>query len=382
MRSRDNEDSFDISDLARSISRTLLRFRLSLPTEPAGLAVEAPALDETIHCFKVIRALHTLIPYTTSTLRHLSTLPSLVSFTLYVSEVDYGDILSGITNPFPNLRHLKVIHGLKTANRLLSALSIVFPDTVESLEVYCSCHDTTFDDMQDNMYSVFPIVPRFKNLQRLTIGDTHASRPLPIDRFADDGTTLTPILRIHSLRELDIATVPLRLTTDDIQQIALAFPHLRVLRLGSNCPWNLAPAAPHEPETGIAVESLAAFARHCPELQELAITTKFSLRAAPEHLRGVSLLAASNLRELCLGLTHVTDPQRVAAFCADVYPLARVTSNHDVYDDNGERWARVVDEIDSAKNRIAVSKLLEMRVAASKRTYRSSGVQVAMESDA
>ncbi|EKM56236.1 uncharacterized protein PHACADRAFT_159813 [Phanerochaete carnosa HHB-10118-sp] len=219
---------------------------------------------------------------------------------------------------------------------------------------------------------MFPIVPKFKDLRHLSIGMIYHDDPIWIDWTAD-GSVLESIFDLHSLESLDLADVPLRLTANNMKDIALAFPRLRKLHLSSNCSFYPVdvPAC-----ITVAVEDLSCFARHCPQMRELAITNTFVPIYTSQVPTPTPLPTESNLRELCLGQSHITDPQRVAAFCADVYPFAQITSNHIGCDEHGECWAKIVSSIDNMKNRMVVSRMLEERAAASRRTYHNVGVQV------
>ncbi|GJE98796.1 hypothetical protein PsYK624_150330 [Phanerochaete sordida] len=375
--SDDEDDYLNIAMLILAVSSTLLRLRWSWESEPSGLAIENLDLDTAVRSCPNMQKLHVFIPYSSATISHLARLSTLVSLTIHVDELDYADLLSGIPWPFPKLLHLKVFHGTERLPSLLSLFQIAPPLQLESLEIYFPGRWIDEQTVAESVTAIFPAIQGFSCLRRLSVGAAYHEIRLWIDVHSVHGSVLQPILQMHSLEVLDLADIPMQLSTIELTDIASAFPRLQRLRLGSNAQWN-----PHTSiwdrfghDRRLAIEDLLCFSRYCPELQELAISNDF-LPADPSlQRRDASLLAASNLRELCLGMSHIAEAKGVAAFCAEVYPLAQVTSNIRARDDDAEEWAKVIDTIDSMKNRLAVSRMLEERIAASRRTHRSVAVQ-------
>ncbi len=133
---------------------------------------------------------------------------------------------------------------------------------------------------------------------------------------------IRPVLSLSNLIAFELRwDKPLKITPENIEEIAVKWPSLKVLLL------NCEPTVPSEPSP-LTLSALLPFARHCPNLEELGLYITASLEDSRlSILSSPDIKPFKSLKRLYMGLSKISDPGPVALFLSQVCPLGcEVTS--------------------------------------------------------
>ncbi|GBE83000.1 hypothetical protein SCP_0500430 [Sparassis crispa] len=224
-----------------------------------------------------------------------------------------------VTCDFPCLRTLEVAGELQTITRFLEAVS---SPCLEELVI--KVPTSTSAPVAENYRQCFEVLrTRFSaSLESIVFQGTrnawNADSPsLP----AASKQILEPLLCIHQLKRLELTfprTIPLELTNEDVQAMALSWPRVTVLDI-----YYPGPVSAVYP----SVYSLISFASHCPKLHTVSLpcldtpaVPSLGLPAPPVCWHGLQELLIPNQ------LVSVTDADSVACFLDCLFPCLDVTS--------------------------------------------------------
>ncbi|KAF8553097.1 hypothetical protein OG21DRAFT_1414929, partial [Imleria badia] len=139
---------------------------------------------------------------------------------------------------------------------------------------------------------------------------------LPSDLPADQQlsyATIKPILTFPNLSSFELVhKYPLKITLEDIEDLASKWPHLKNLML------NAEPLFIHEAAFTLDLRALMPFARHCPRLRELGLYINATEAEIPSS--STPLEPFGTLHTLALGTSHVRDTSAVATFLSRICP--------------------------------------------------------------
>lgn len=126
---------------------------------------------------------------------------------------------------------------------------------------------------------------------------------------------IQPVLSLTNLVSFELRwDRPLQVTQENIEEIAVKWPSLKVLLL------NCEPTVPAEPSS-LTLHALLPFARHCPKIEELGLYISASGEEADLPLpSSVDIRPFKSLKRLCMGLSRISDPGPVALFLSQVCP--------------------------------------------------------------
>lgn len=151
-------------------------------------------------------------------------------------------------------------------------------------------------------------------LSNLVIQFYHKVLPfvLPADQRLSYAT-IKPILTFPNLTSFELVhKFPLRITLDDLEDLASKWPHLECLML------NAEPLFLHEDAFTPDLRALVPFARHCPRLRSLGLYINATEAEIPSS--HTSLKPFNALHTLSLGTSEVRDTSAVAAFLSRICP--------------------------------------------------------------
>lgn len=139
---------------------------------------------------------------------------------------------------------------------------------------------------------------------------------LPSDLPADQQLsydTIKPILAIPNLSYFELVhKYPLRITLDELEDLATKWPHLETLLL------NAEPLFLDEAAFTLDLRALLPFARHCPRLRHLGLYINATEAEIPSSYTPLEPFSA--LRTLSVGTSHVRDTSAVATFLSRICP--------------------------------------------------------------
>ena len=146
--------------------------------------------------------------------------------------------------------------------------------------------------------------------------------------------SISPLLHFQNISEFDCGGTNLDLGDDDVIRIAKAWPRLKTFMIDSS---------PNPSKPRSTLHALATLAMHCPELEFLVISIDATIvidyedKGQPGKGR-----FDSRLRKLNVGHSPIDDPDRVAAFIADIFPnvtkMSVACESHAV---NKQKWKEV-----------------------------------------
>jgi hypothetical protein len=249
---------------------------------------------------------------TQEALKHLATIPSLqtLSFnSLSGATRTYDERLSitirNCARGYPVLRSLSI--SCRTMEMAIAFAQLLSSSPVEELGIRVKdrCYPPAWREL-------FRTISRHLNvtsLKRLGLEET--------------GDILGGLQLVHSEIELDALTVfsnvrivriqpsfGIPLTSDTANRLAVAWPLIEHLELGTGCPPS---------KTIITPRDLIPFARYCPKLQTLGIV--FDARSV--HLRSLKPDGgpfSKSLKSLSVGDSPIDDPNLVVAFLSGIFP--------------------------------------------------------------
>ncbi|KII84967.1 hypothetical protein PLICRDRAFT_117337 [Plicaturopsis crispa FD-325 SS-3] len=135
--------------------------------------------------------------------------------------------------------------------------------------------------------------------------------PEPAEDTSISFENLRPLLRCPNVTSFEIThEYPLRVTQDQIEELAHKWPSLKRLSLISD------PVVLNPPS--LTLRALLPFARHCPRLGHLGLYVQASVLDIPEH---EEIKPFQALSQLALGLSDVADEGAVAMVLARLCPL-------------------------------------------------------------
>lgn len=322
--------SWSMSDVVdalkcRAPSLTTLVFRHGHPMFSAYTPDLLNVPSSTICSFEYLTALETS-SISDDALRHISTLPSLTSLSLTFSEVNPADVLRQHETSIPKFSSLTRLHLCVTVAGSSSALSFLELTSSIRLDHFdlaiLISEDYSFNDPA-NLLLPAPMLARlFQTLSKfpmLSSLEVKQQRPeLPDPEYIADESMLEPLLSMRRMREIDLSSVPMRLSPAFLERLAKAWPEAKTVQLGSRC-------FTVGPEFDVAVEDLLPFAVHCRELEDLSVYFTRS-RRTPSYEWLPLVSAPSSLR--FFGFPPVPlaaeDVESVAMFLVHVFPLATV----------------------------------------------------------
>lgn len=322
-----SESMHDVVDTlkCRAPSLTTLVFRHGHPMSSPYTSDLLNTLSSIICSFEHLTTLEAT-DISDDALRHISTLPSLTSLGLTLSEVDPADALRQHEPRSPKFSSLTRLHLCVTVAGGSSALSFLKLTSSIRLDHFdlaiLISGGSTFNSIADLLLpaptlaqlsqtlSKFPIISSLKVKQQ--------GPEFPDPEFIADESMLEPLLSMRRMREIDLSSVPMRLSPAFLERLAKAWPEAKTVQLGSRC-------FTVGPEFDVAVEDLLPFAVHCRELEDLSVYFTRSRRTpSSEWLPLVS--APSNLRFFSFPPVPLAaeDVESVAMFLVHVFPSATV----------------------------------------------------------
>ena len=275
---------------------------------------------------------------TPKALEHLATIQSLqtLSFSsLRGATRTYDEHLSitirNRARGYPALRSLSI--SCRTMEMAIAFARLLSCSPVEELEI----------QVEDCCYA-----PAWRELFR-TISRHLNGISLKRLILEEKGNVLSNSQSAHSEIELDVLTVfsnirfvhvqpsfGIQLTSDTANRLAVAWPQIKHLELGTRCPLSKTITTPRD---------LIPFARYCPNLQFLGIV--FDARSV--HLRSLNPDGSpfsNNLTSLSVGDSPIDDPNLVAAFLSSIFPtissVAAACEDENAYD----MWTEVEGLLD------------------------------------
>lgn len=146
---------------------------------------------------------------------------------------------------------------------------------------------------------------------------------------ADDrlftSTVFAPLLGFENLTTLEIClSFPFKLSNDDILDMAIAWPKLQCLQLGSVRGW--------KQESHVTFDGLVPLAIHCPDLERLGLTINGTELPNTSEL---AYVPHNKLTHLHLGSSIITDADVVAAFLLKLFPNLKPEGIGGVWDYSG-----------------------------------------------
>ena len=292
----------------------------------------------------------------TSFLRHLGSLPELRILDVYVGSKTLSPLVDGAAM-FPSLQRLLLtVTGLDVdvpaflglvTSKELKMVYVNFDRQPTSAQIR---HCARVVAKQPHLSRVdFRVQPAYD--ADIWVVDEELKQTEP---YIVTGNDLRPLLAVPHMTTFVMRGIPLSFKDEDIQDMALAWPQLKDLVLGS---------ASETALLGLTLESLKPLSAHCPKLRSLAVSldttspapsssgSRKSLRKLKNFakLRPLSLsrrhsqpslaLAFSNdppgwsgidsepactrLESLDLSNSLITDPHYVASFIARYFPNVR-----------------------------------------------------------
>jgi hypothetical protein len=241
------------------------------------------------------------LPVSQQALQHLASMAALQEISLDLSGIDDIASLSLTQCAFPALRRLELTGKMATAlldalrSCKLGSIKIQFAGTVNEarlmmrffhvLHSRCSHHSLTRFDVA---FDRSPVAPH-------------------LDITVD---MLRPLLSFVNLQKIIIRSCHrFKLDNDFVGAMAKAWPHLRVLQLGSYGSWG--------GQLDVTLAGLVPLVQHCPNLRRLGIVIDATV---VDHSLDIP---ASNtkLKALSLGDSLIEDPASVAACLSGLFPF-------------------------------------------------------------
>ncbi|KAH7929961.1 hypothetical protein BV22DRAFT_93760 [Leucogyrophana mollusca] len=277
---------------------------------------------------------------------YLARLPSLRSLDFWLPSVA-STVVDG-QDTFAKLRTLKI------RSETFSPSALFLPSTSRPLRKF-SLHlvanngapspddiHKVFDSLSSSCTSDTLLQIRL-DLSRSDVLATSELSTLSLDTFE-------PLFPLRNLRTLSIISgCTFSLDDDDLKRMALAWPQLEVLELGTLHGWGGRPQ--------ITLEGLPQLLRHCPSLRTLGLAIDATTVGARLDRPGHGVCNTS-IKELELADSPIANPVYVAAFLSDILPSVKSLEawGDPVDDDEGEgdkymrRWARVEKMLDAFTN--------------------------------
>lgn len=259
---------------------------------------------------------------TQEALEHLATIPSLqtLSFNSLSSATRTYDERLSITIRnrafgYPALQSLSI--SCRTMEMAIAFAQLLSSSPIEELGIRVKdrCYPPAWREL-------FRTISRHLNgtsLKRLVLeetGDILGDWALQSVHFEIELDALTVFSNVQVVHVQPSFGIPL--TSDTVNRLAIAWPHIEDLELGTGCPPS---------KTIITPRDLIPFARYCPNLQSLGIV--FDARSV--HLRSLNPDGgpfSNNLTSLSVGDSPIDDPNLVAAFLSSIFPtISSITAN-------------------------------------------------------
>ena len=145
--------------------------------------------------------------------------------------------------------------------------------------------------------------------------------------------TISPLLSFQKLSQFRLyGLCALDLGDGDIRRVAKAWPRLQVFKI---CPGGTRPEPPRS-----TVHTLVSFAKHCPQLESLALTINATTVPNYEEKPGKGV-CNTRLRELGVHDSTIANPGRVAAFISDIFPKVEKLKVSVTGEDQKRKWKEV-----------------------------------------
>jgi hypothetical protein len=259
-------------------------------------------------------------------LKHLATLPQLkeLEFSLDTS-MDILSLFVGSKIIFPALLKLHVATSATPNYVVIAFLDAIRYSKLCSISVsFEGSHQNSGTDMHMSQLSfkkyidcVTEKISQITTLQKIHIftGKDEVNSVVLKDLVFDQ-ESLSPLLGLKGVTELNMSSFPVDLAPDAFRQIALAWPALETLHLGEECSSGCTAT--------VNVEDLLPLATSCPSLTELGVFLNGSVSPASLTRRLHTGQSKSNLQTLYLGNSDIANHAHLAVFLFGAFPHARV----------------------------------------------------------
>ncbi|KAJ7503286.1 hypothetical protein B0H11DRAFT_1984854 [Mycena galericulata] len=282
----------------------------------------------TVVCqFTHLESLH--IPGLNETaLAHVAQLSGLQSLSFSTDEIPVHSLRSmRASDIFPSLTALTV-PGMEHATSIISALG-----RCSFVELSCTSAGPQPTAISREFYSTLAKHCSHSSLREVSVeydSSTDTMADLPTDQLHRHSVgidILRPLLSFTQLVHVDL-THPVGFDLDDaaLRDMARAWPRIKSL--------NLAAVPPHRIRPRATLESLRAFAAHCPRLCTLELT--FNATVVPKiRLPGKKGVSQESLSFLNVAASPIKKSGRVAHFISAIFPGLRVVTTlyEDLMDD-------------------------------------------------
>ena len=302
-----------------------------------------PAL-QTIEAFDM-----TSSPIPLAALQVLAVAPSLKKLDVLVEFDDtvYEELaayMMQVGNPFSKLVDLTL--GVAAPEHAFRLLAFISSNHLNSVTIRYSTAPN--EEQVKMLFIALTSGPHGHGLHRVSIFAPLTSASA-ISTWKLTNSTLEPLLVLRALRTLEIAYIVVDVDDEGLRTMAMAWPDLVTLSLGTQR-WGSQNA--HQPRATIL--GLLPFIQHCPGIETIGYRMVTDILHAdeevePEDRPGQGFMTDRALG-LCVGDSRIHDPFAVTAFLSDICPKLRYISHswrtrYDIEDEE-DTEADVADEED------------------------------------
>ncbi|KAF9069184.1 hypothetical protein BDP27DRAFT_1325768 [Rhodocollybia butyracea] len=239
---------------------------------------------------------------------------------------------TGVERGFPSLTKLR-LHGSTSDTRKL--LAVVKPHALQELVLDLGYEFATEESRIADVAAIIHLLPSYPFLRNLAIdGDALTELPMDLEDL-QLWLIFEPLLELKRLELLDY-NISLPVSDQKTLQIACAWTHLKELHVY------------HDSIGGLAsLESLAHFARHCPNLESLSYPIQLQADTAPTPvIQNHPTLPMHPLRSFWCNME--TDETTTHSMAQGLY---RIFPNLQEVDGPGDAWTQVQKSLWSLQNR-------------------------------
>lgn len=247
---------------------------------------------------------------TEEALEHLATIPSLQKLSFHslsgatrTYDEDHSIAIRNCARGYPALQFLSI--SCRTMEMAIAFVQLLSSSPIEELNIqvencrYPSAWEELFRTISRHLNST--------SLKRLILEETGDN--LGDSQSVHSGIELGALTVFSNVRMVHVQpSFGIPLTSDTANRLAVAWPHIEELQLGTEYPPS---------KTIITARDLIPFARYCPNLQCLGIV--FDARSG--SLEPDSGPFSNNLTSLSVGNSPIDDPNSVAAFLSSIFPI-------------------------------------------------------------
>ena len=255
----------------------------------------------------------------------IAQLPVLTTLKLHACQTKL--LPSSSVTGFPALRHLSMEDC--SIDSCLYVLKRMSCSTLSSLVLHVKVPYASNESRWTDLFSNLQKSISRDSLTIATFFISGSQFPIPLSF-----QSISPLLHFQNISEFDCGGTNLDLGDDDVIRIAKAWPRLKTFMIDSS---------PNPSKPRSTLHALATLAMHCPELEFLVISIDATIvidyedKGQPGKGR-----FDSRLRKLNVGHSPIDDPDRVAAFIADIFPnvtkMSVACESHAV---NKQKWKEV-----------------------------------------